>query len=62
MTSEVIFAMLASTSAVVSSFAAKAQRPANGLTDDLSVVDVRTMRVVNTIHVGTRPWGIVVVP
>jgi YVTN family beta-propeller protein len=35
---------------------------ANGLTDDMSVVDVGTMKVLRTVKVGTRPWGIAVVP
>jgi YVTN family beta-propeller protein len=35
---------------------------ANGLTDDVSVVDTRTMRVTQTVKVGTRPWGVAVVP
>jgi len=35
---------------------------ANGLTDDTSVVDTRTMQVTQTIKVGTRPWGVAVVP
>lgn len=35
---------------------------ANGLTDDMTVVDTRTMRVIATVRVGTRPWGVAVVP
>jgi YVTN family beta-propeller protein len=35
---------------------------ANGLTDDMSVVDVGTMKVVQTVKVGTRPWGVAIVP
>lgn len=31
---------------------------ANGLSNDLSVIDTRTLRVVGSIRVGERPWGI----
>jgi YVTN family beta-propeller protein len=34
---------------------------ANGLTDDISVVDTREMRVTQSVKVGTRPWGVAVV-
>jgi YVTN family beta-propeller protein len=34
---------------------------ANGLTDDVSVVDTRTGAVTSTIKVGRRPWGIAIV-
>jgi YVTN family beta-propeller protein len=33
---------------------------ANGLSNDLSVVDAGTLRVVATIRVGQRPWGVAV--
>ena len=35
---------------------------ANGLTDDMSVVDTGAMRVTQSVKVGTRPWGVAVVP
>jgi YVTN family beta-propeller protein len=28
----------------------------------MSVVDVGTMKVVRTVKVGTRPWGVAIVP
>jgi YVTN family beta-propeller protein len=35
---------------------------ANGLTDDMSVIELPSLRVVSTVRVGTRPWGVAVVP
>ena len=35
---------------------------ANGLDDSVTVVDTGDGRVVATIKVGTRPWGLVVDP
>lgn len=34
---------------------------ANGLSDDVSIVDTRTLRTVGTIRVGKRPWGVAIV-
>jgi YVTN family beta-propeller protein len=33
---------------------------ANGLSNDISIVDTRTNRVTGTVRVGSRPWGIAV--
>jgi YVTN family beta-propeller protein len=33
---------------------------ANGLSNDVSVIDAATLRVVATIPVGRRPWGVAV--
>ncbi len=35
---------------------------ANGLSDDVSVIDTRTLEVVGTIATGEGPWGIAVGP
>ena len=35
---------------------------ANGLTDDISVVDAGPCGLTNTVKVGTRPWGIAIIP
>ena len=35
---------------------------ANGLSNDVSVVDGATNKVVSTIKVGERPWGLAIVP
>jgi YVTN family beta-propeller protein len=34
---------------------------ANGLTNDVSVVELSALQVSSTIRVGTRPWGVAVV-
>lgn len=34
---------------------------ANGLSDDMSVIDVASRRVIATIPVGKRQWGVAVV-
>jgi YVTN family beta-propeller protein len=34
---------------------------ANGLSDDISIVDTATERVIGTVKVGKRPWGVAVV-
>jgi len=31
---------------------------ANGLSNDVSVIDVSSRKVVRTIRVGQRPWGV----
>jgi YVTN family beta-propeller protein len=31
---------------------------ANGGSNDVSVIDARTLRVIATIPVGERPWGV----
>jgi YVTN family beta-propeller protein len=35
---------------------------ANGLTDDVSIVDVAAGKETGRIHVGSKPWGVVFVP
>jgi YVTN family beta-propeller protein len=35
---------------------------ANGLAEDVSVVELPEMRVSHTLRVGTRPWGVAIVP
>jgi len=35
---------------------------ANGLTDDVSVVEPPEMRLGRTLHLGTRPGGVAIVP
>jgi YVTN family beta-propeller protein len=35
---------------------------ANGLSNDVSVVDIGSMRETKRIKVGSRPWGLTVVP
>jgi YVTN family beta-propeller protein len=32
----------------------------NGTSNDLSIIDVATLKVVNTIQVGQQPWGIAI--
>jgi len=34
----------------------------NGVSNDLSVIDVDALRVTKSIPVGGLPWGVVVVP
>jgi YVTN family beta-propeller protein len=33
---------------------------ADGIANQVSIIDTRTLRVVGAIRVGTRPWGIAV--
>ena len=35
---------------------------ANGLSNDVSVIDTRTNRVVATVAAGDGPWGVAVTP
>ncbi len=35
---------------------------ANGVTNDLSVVDLASLRVIATLPVGERPWGVTELP
>jgi YVTN family beta-propeller protein len=35
---------------------------ANGLSSDLCVIDATTLRVIGSLPVGQRPWGVVVSP
>jgi YVTN family beta-propeller protein len=32
----------------------------NGLSNDVSVIDVAALKVVNTIQVGELPWGVAI--
>ena len=32
----------------------------NGISNDLSIIDVATLKVINTIQVGQQPWGIAI--
>jgi YVTN family beta-propeller protein len=34
----------------------------NGVSNNISVIDTETLRVVATIRVGQRPWGVAVSP
>jgi len=34
----------------------------NGLSNDVSVIDTRSRRVVRTIRAGDGPWGVVIGP
>jgi YVTN family beta-propeller protein len=34
----------------------------NGLSNDISVIDVAALNVVKSIQVGRMPWGVVVAP
>jgi YVTN family beta-propeller protein len=33
---------------------------ANGGSNDVSVIDARTLRVLHTVPVGERPWGVAI--
>jgi YVTN family beta-propeller protein len=35
---------------------------ANGLSDDVSVIDVASFKETGRIHVGSKPWDLVLVP
>jgi YVTN family beta-propeller protein len=35
---------------------------ANGPSDDVSVIDTSTLRVIRNIRVGRSPWGVIVGP
>ncbi|MBI5012010.1 MAG: hypothetical protein HZC06_04285, partial [Methylocystis sp.] len=35
---------------------------ANGVSNDVSVIDVASLKVVKSIPVGAFPWGVVVAP
>ena len=35
---------------------------ANGPSNDVSIVDAASFKVVTTVPAGTRPWGVVVAP
>jgi YVTN family beta-propeller protein len=32
----------------------------NGLSNDVSIIDVAALKVINTIQVGQQPWGITI--
>ena len=34
----------------------------NGLSNDISVIDIADLKVVRSIPVGREPWGVVVAP